>query len=215
MFTLDLKDAIYNYTKVIEMTKKEELLDIMKKNGGYVTTKILKEYKINNYFLSELVKEKQIIRIARGYYSLNDGFADNFYIILSKCKKAIFSDATALYFHNLSDRVPLVYDIAVPYGYGNCYKNSSRVSLHYIKPDNIELGLCIMKSPFGLDIKVYDMERTICDIIKNRNKMDMEIFTKALQRYSRLNNKDLHKLMRYAKKLNIDRKVREYMQVLL
>ncbi len=197
------------------MTKSEELLKIVNENNGYITTKELKKYKINNYFLNRLVKEKKLIRVARGYYTLPNGFIDNFYLILSKCKKAVFSDATALYFFDLSDRVPLIYDIAVPYGYGNCYKNIHNVCLHFIKPEYIDLGVVEIDSPFGIKIKTYDIERTICDIIKNKSKMDIEIFSKALKRYSKLKNKDLNKLMRYAKKLNIDKKVREYMEVLL
>lgn len=197
------------------MGKKDEILNLVNKNGGYITTGELKQYNINNYFLSSLVKENKLVRISRGYYTKVDGFADPFYILLTKCRKAIYSDATALYFYDLSDRVPLVYDVTVPYGYGNCYKNIDNVSLHFVKPENLELGMTEIDSPFGMKIRVYDKERTICDIIKNKNKMDMEIFTKALQKYSRSKERDLNKLMRYAKKLNIDKKVREYMEVLL
>ena len=197
------------------MTKAEKIIETAKLNNGYITTKEVKGLNINTAELTKLVKQNKLERISRGYYSLPNGFADNFYIILSKCKKAIFSDATALYFHDLADRVPLVYDIAVPYGYGSCYKNMDNICLHYIKNENINLGVIEILSPFGMKIKTYDVERTICDIIKNKKHMDIEVFTKALQRYSRLKNKNLNKLMRYAKKLNIDEKVREYMEVLL
>lgn len=197
------------------MTKAEKIIEMTKSNNGYITTNKVKQSKINTAELSKLVKQNKLIRISRGYYSLPNGFADNFYIVLSKCKKAIFSDATALYFQDLCDRVPLVYDVAVPYGYGNCYKDMKNICLHYIKAENINLGMIEIESPFGMKIRTYDIERTICDIIKNKNKMDIEVFTKALQRYSKLKNKDLNKLMRYAKKLNVDKKVREYMEVLL
>ncbi len=197
------------------MKKKEEILNIASKNGGYITTKELTKYNINSRFLTSLVKEKKLSRASRGYYILPNVFPDDFYIILSKCKKAVFSDATALYFHNLSDRIPLVYDITLPYGYGNCYKDMSNVSLHYVKNANIDLGMIEIESPFEMKIKTYDIERTICDIIKNKNKMDIEVFTKALKEYSRLKNKDLNKLMKYAKRLNVEKKVREYMEVLL
>ena len=197
------------------MRKKEELLKIVTENGGSITTKELSKYNINNYFLTSLVKEEKLIRVSRGYYTLPNTFSDDFYIILSKCKKAVFSDATALYFHNLSDRTPLIYDITLPYGYGNCYKGMPNVCLHYVKKENIDLGMIEIESPFGMKIKTYDIERTICDIIKNKNKIDIEIFVKALKEYSRLKNKDLNKLMRYAKKLNVEKKVREYMEVLL
>lgn len=197
------------------MRKKEELLKIVTENGGSITTKELSKYNINNYFLTSLVKEEKLIRVSRGYYTLPNIFSDDFYIILSKCKKAVFSDATALYLHNLSDRTPLIYDITLPYGYGNCYKGMTNVCLHYVKKENIDLGMIEIESPFGMKIKTYDIERTICDIIKNKNKMDIEIFVKALKEYSRLKNKDFYKLMRYAKKLNVEKKVREYMEVLL
>ena len=108
-----------------------------------------------------------------------------------------------------------MYDITLPYGYGNCYKDMSNVSLHYVKKELIDLGMIEIESPFGMKIKTYDIERTICDIIKNKNKMDIEVFTKALKEYSRLKNKDLLKLMKCAKKLNVEKKVREYMEVLL
>ena len=197
------------------MGKKEKILNVVNRNGGYITTKELTKYNINRRFLTSLVKEKKLIRASRGYYIFPNVFSDDFYIILSKCKKAIFSDATALYLHDLSDRIPLVYDITLPYGYGNCYKGMSNVSLHYVKKELIDLGMIEIESPFGMKIKTYDIERTICDIIKNKNKMDIEVFSKALKEYSRLKNKDLLKLMKYAKKLNIDNKVREYMEVLL
>ena len=72
-----------------------------------------------------------------------------------------------------------------------------------------------MTSPFGMKIKVYDIERTICDIIKNKKKMDSEIFAKALKDYAKSKNKNLSKLAKYAKIMKIEKKVNEYMEVLL
>ena len=197
------------------MDKALKLIDIIKNNGGYITAKEIERKNINRYHLMLLLKEGQIIRISRGYYSLKNGFADNFYIMLSKSKRSVFSDATALYLHDLSDRNPSVYDITIPYGYGNSYKDEKNVNLHYVKKELLDLGVIEMKSPFGMKVRVYDVERTICDIVKNKNRMDSEIFTRALQRYSKLKSKDLNKLMRYAKQLKIDKKVREYMEVLI
>lgn len=192
-----------------------KLIGIIKNNGGYITAKEIKEKNISRYYLRLLLKTEKIVRISRGYYSLKNGVADNFYIMLSKSKRSIFSDATALYFHNLSDRNPSIYDITVPYSAGNSYKKEKNVNLHYVRKELLDLGLTEIESPFGMKIRVYDVERTICDIIKNKNKMDLEIFTKALQGYSKLKSKDLNKLMRYAKQLKIDKKVREYIEVLL
>ena len=89
------------------MKKEEKILSIVNEKG-YIMSKDLSRKKINAYYLSKLVKENKLVRVSRGYYVLPNGFPDNFYIILSKCKKAVFSHATALYLHNLSERCPLV-----------------------------------------------------------------------------------------------------------
>ena len=83
------------------MGKKEEILNIASKNGGYITTKELTEYNINSRFLTSLVKEKKLSRASRGYYILPNTFSDDFYIILSKCKKAFFQNVRKLFFRML------------------------------------------------------------------------------------------------------------------
>ena len=135
--------------------------------------------------------------------------------MISKSKQAVYSHATALYLHDLSDRTPLRFDITVPSGYGGSLQNDNNVSLHYVNKKVINLGVEIVKSPLDMDIKCYDIERTICDIIKDKNNMDVEIYTKALKWYAERKDKDILKLMTYAKKLNIKDKVVEIMRVIL
>ena len=123
--------------------------------------------------------------------------------------------ATALYLHNLSDRTPLVYNITLPFGYSGVLQKEKNVILNFVKRELLDLGVIEITSPFGIKIKVYDIERTICDIIKNKNKMDAEIFSKALKDYAKSKNKNLSKLTKYANAMNIEKKVSEYMEVLL
>ena len=94
-------------------------------------------------------------------------------------------------------------------------QKEKNVLLNFVKKELLNLGAIEIESPFGMKIKVYDVERTICDIIKHKNKMDAEIFSKALKFYAMRKDKNINKLMRYAKKMNIEKKVAEYMEVLL
>lgn len=197
------------------MTKSEKILEMANNNNGYVVAKEVRKANINSTELTRLVRENKLERISRGIYCAPDSFYDDYYKIQSKSKNCIYSHATALYFYDLSDRTPIQLDLTVPVGYNGSLRNMQNIDLHYIKKEYLELGLTTIESPFGMKIKIYDIERTICDIIKSKKKMDIEIFTKALQKYSRIKTKDLNKLMRYAKKLNIDKKVREYMEVLI
>ena len=197
------------------MTSYDKILKMIESNNGYITTKEIVSKEIDRMFLINMVKKGMLVRISRGYYGLPSYIEDEYYKLLSKSKNARFSMATALYLHNLSDRTPLIYNITVPYGYSGSLQKEKNVVLNFVKKEILDLGVIEMTSPFGMKIKVYDIERTICDIIKNKNKIDAEIFSKALKEYARSKNKNLTKLTKYAKTMNIENKVREYMEVLL
>ena len=200
---------------MIIMSNSEKIFKLIEKNNGYVTTREVVNNKIDKKFLSDMVKKGKIVRISRGYYGLPTYIEDEYYKIASKSKNAIFSMTTALYLHNLSDRTPLVFHITLPAGYSGTLQKEKRVVINYVKRDLLDLGAIEMTSPFGMNIKVYDVERTICDIIKYKNKVDAEIFRKALKNYIKCKNKNLSKLAKYAKIMNIEKKVSEYMEVLL
>jgi hypothetical protein len=197
------------------MTNEKKVLEIIKRNDGFITSKEVVENGINNMALTRLINDGVLERISRGYYVMTGHIADDFYRIQSKSKNSVFSLATALYLHNLSDRTPLVLNMTVPYDYNGTLRSEKSVSLTFVSRDILDLGVIVIVSPFGTKLRVYDVEKTICDIIKNRNKMDAEIFSSALKNYARLKNKDLRKLVQYARVMKIENKVQEYMGLLL
>ena len=197
------------------MSDLEKILQLVQKNNGYITTKEVVDNGLNKMALKRLYDGGLLARVSTGYYSLPNIINDDYYKIISKSKNAIFSYATALFLHNLSDRTPLYFDITVPRGYGGPLQNIDTVSLHYVDNSILNLGIQTIKSPFGMDIKCYDIERTICDIIKDKNHMDKEIYTKALKWYAERKDKNMLKLAKYSKKLNIEKEVAEIMQVIL
>ena len=197
------------------MSDLEKILQLVQKNDGYITTKEVVENNLNKMALKRLCDGGMLERISTGYYTLPNMINDDYYKIISKSKNAIFSYTTALFLHDLSDRTPLYFDITVPRGYGGQLQEIKTVSLHYVDKSVLNLGMEIIKSPFGMDIKCYDVERTICDIIKDKKNMDKEIYSKALKWYAERKDKDLLKLAKYSKKLNIEKEVVEIMQVIL
>ncbi len=197
------------------MNNYDKILKYMEKNNGYITTNEALKLKVNRSYLSNLVKDKKIERVENGIYKLPSFPIDNFYILSKSSKNMCYSRATALYLHDMSDRIPLIYDITVPYNYSGNLLYNKNVSLKYVKKEIFELGMITVKTINDLEIKCYDIERTICDIIKDKNKMDKEIYSKALKEYARSKNKNLLNLVKYAKKLNIENEVTEIMEVIL
>lgn len=197
------------------MNNYEKILEIIKNNKGYITTNELTNNNIAKVYLTNMVKKGIIKRIKRGYYGLMNYIEDNFYKIYSKSKSVRFSLNTALYLNNLTDRTPLVYNITLPQGYSGALQKEDNLIITYVKKELLDLGVEEVLSPFGMKIKVYNSERTICDIIKYKNKMDAEIFAKALNIYVNSNTKNLNRLMEYSKIMNIEKKVKRIMEVLL
>ena len=199
-------DFMDNYVKI---------LDYAKSSNGYITNKEAENLGVNSTFLSNLVNDKKIERVGNGIYKLPNYPIDDFYILSKSSNRMCFSHATALYLHNMSDRIPLVYDITVPYNYNGNLLNNKNVTLRYVKDDIFPIGMIDIKTINGLTVKCYDLERTICDIIRDKNHMDKEIYSKALKEYAKNKNKDILKLVKYAKKLNVEDQVIELMEVLL
>ncbi len=197
------------------MNNYEKILNYAKENNGYITAKETESMYVSSAFLSNLVSNKKLERVGTGIYKLPEYSIDNFYILSKISKNMCYSHATALYLHNMSDRIPLIYDITVPYNYSGNLLNNKNISLRYVKDDIFELGMIEIKTINDLTIKCYDIERTICDIIKDKNRMDKEIYSKALKTYTTSKDKDILKLVKYAKKLDIEEEVVEIMEVLL
>lgn len=193
----------------------KKILDIVEKNNGYITLKELRNNEINPTFVSRMVKKGILEKYAKGYYGLSSYFPDEYFIMQAKSRYAIYSHSTALYLHNLSDRIPLYLDVTVPNNYGGVLQKEKTVKLHTSNKDIINLGVIEITSPFGMKVRVYDMERTICDIIRLKKKIDAEVFSKALKNYATRVDKNIFRLFKYSQQLNIEDKVRDYMEALL
>ena len=156
-------------------------------------------------------------RLRPGLYQLKGKVIDDFVLISSNSNRIIFSHQTALYLHDLSDRTPNVFHISVPQGYNASHikKRYEDLQVHYVKKDLYELGKTEIKSPQGNLIPVYDIDRTICDIIIDRERIDKQIFTEAIKRYFKSPNKNLRRLIKYSRIFKIEDEIRKYLEVLL
>lgn len=194
------------------MEYENKILNLFK--NDYLTTKKVVDNNIPRSYLSKLTKDNKIERISRGVYIKKNTLVDEFVVLQSKSKYAIYSNTTALYLHGFSNRIPIKYDITVKSGYKGSLQKEDNVNLFYTKDELLNLGVINYKLNSGNIIKVYDLDKTICDIIKNKKKIDAEIFNKAIRDYFYSKKKNTLKLYEYAKKMNIYNKVRDIFEVL-
>lgn len=194
------------------MEYENKILNLFK--NGYLTTKDITNNNIPRAYLTKLIKENKIERVSRGIYIKKNVLVDEFVVLQSKSKYAIYSNTTALYLHGFSNRIPIRYDITIKSGYKGSLQKEDNVNLFYTKNELLDLGVINYKLDSGNIIRVYDLDKTICDIIKNKKKIDAEIFNKAVREYFYSKKKNTLKLYEYAKKMNIYNKVRDTFEVL-
>lgn len=192
-----------------------KLQNIAKMGGGIITTSKAASVGISRTLLWKLNKENKIQRIARGQYIFEDDIQDELLSIGLRSDKIIFSHETALYLHGISDRTPLEHTLTVPTGNIPSAAVQSECKMYFIKPELHDLGRTIMKTPFGNEVSCYDLERTVCDIVRSRNKIGTETFLAALKAYVKRSDKDLNRLYNYAKQFHISGILRKYLEVLL
>lgn len=170
---------------------------------------------INNKELQRLTESGELERTSHGLYIDAEHMEDEYFITQYRCRKGIYSYETALYLHDLSDRTPLRLMLTIPNRYNTrLLKDKNNYQFFYCKPEVHEIGITTTKSPYGHDIRVYDKERTICDCIKKKDKLDSSIVLKAVKHYMSESGNDYALLLQYAQMLNIRDKVRQYLEVL-
>jgi len=193
------------------MDKKEKLKEIVNKNNGILYSKDLEKYDIHRQYLKELEESSYLKKVFRGMYVKSDKSINEFFIMSQRFQTGIYSHNTALYFYNLTDRTPIKLDMTFP---SNVRIDNEYITAHYIKSEKHLLGATKMKLEDNTTIQIYDLERTICDIIRDRNKIDPQIFNTAMKEYSKRKNKNLNLLYKYAKVFRIENKLKQYMEVL-
>ena len=117
--------------------------------------------------------------------------------------------------HGISDRIPFEHTITAPSGKVSSKAIQEECKIYYIKPELFALGKTMLTTPSGNKVAGYDLERTICDIVRSRNKVGSETFLAALKIYATSSKKDLNKLNTYATEMKIAGIVRKYLEVLL
>jgi len=191
-----------------------KIRDILKDQNGILLTSDLLKHGIPRTYLSILEKKGEVQRISRGVYSAAGCIVDEMVVIQARYKGALFSHETAAYLLDLTDRTPLFYSVTVPAGYNATSLKASGAKVYFVNRGLYQLGSITLKSPHGNDIKTLNLERTVCDVLRSRNQVDIQQINESLKRYVKNKEKDLDLLYNYARQFRIQKIVREYVEFL-
>lgn len=197
------------------MDKRIVLERLIEENNGYLLTSMAVENKVTKPFLARYVKEMEMEKVARGVYITDDVWPDELYIMQVRSSAVIFSGETALFLHCLLDREYSEISVTVPTGYNASHLKADNVQVRYAPKETYALGVCEVASSSGNKVRVYDKERSICNLIMERNKVEVQNFQTAIKEYMALKDKKISRLIEYAEKLGIRDEVMKYVEVLV
>ena len=199
------------------MDDSEAIKIIFNQHGHILTTKVLRENGFYNQKLQKLIKNGTIEQIRRGYYQLIDenSFSD-VRIITSLFPDGVLCMESALDYYGYTERTPDSWQIAVD---EKTSRTRFRISYpaitpHFVASSKFNIGISRGEIE-GTEIHIYDRERTICDCLTHRKKMDAEVFNDAIRNYLNDANRKEAVLAAYAPKLRVERKVMEILGIWL
>jgi len=193
------------------------LKEIFSAYNNVMSTAELKAKKIYYSDIQQLLQEGFIEKIRRGYYHWIEEFDGSEIVIINKLfPDAVLCMETALFYYRYSDRNPAEWNIAID---KNASRQRTKIDYPFIKAYRVEPSLLTLGESRGKidlsEVRIYDRDRTICDVLRNMNKMDKEIFNKAIQNYINDPKKNIPNLMIYAKELRVQKRVKDLIGVWL
>lgn len=208
---------MYNISMKVQDDEKmkQRIQTILQNQNGMLFTQDFVKRGIPRSYLSILEKKGEIQRIGRGIYASASTIVDDMAALQSRYRKSIFSHETALFLLDLTDRSPLFFSVTVPSGYNATALKAYGAKVYFVKPALFSLGEITAKTPGGNAVKTYSLERTLCDLIRSRNQIDVQILHEALKRYVQRKDRDLDQLVQFSRLFRIEKVLRTYIEVLL
>ncbi|MCR5603725.1 MAG: abortive phage infection protein [Lachnospiraceae bacterium] len=193
----------------------ELINDLLINNEGLITTEEVLRSGISKPSFYAIIKELDLKKAAHGVYVRDEAEIDHKYILQLKYPKAVISHESAAFIHGLLSQRPAQLSVTLNTGINPARLTGSGIKVYTVKEALLDLGKSEIQDEYGRSVSIYNIERTVCDIIRSRNKLNADIMSGVLKAYVRRSDRDLVKLMLYAKSFRLRNIIREYLEILL
>jgi len=187
---------------------------LFKKSGGIMTTKELNRKGISHYYIKRMLDKNLIESLKRGIYKLSDYDIDESIEVSSMIPNGVFCLFSSASIHELTTNIPFKYHVAIP------KKNKVRlpsyppVQLYYWDTSLYSLGIEEITKNDN-EIQVYDLEKTVCDFLKYRNKVGFDTAKEVFKTYLNRSDRNIDKLVKYSKKLRVHSTIDQFLKILI
>lgn len=190
------------------MINKSKMIEEFNKHGGILKTSELNAIGLNSRQIKKLLVQGELSKIKQGYYELSEEVNTEEIIIARLFSEAVIFLESALFYYHYTDRIPAAWQIAVDRDSEKSQYNINYpiVEPFYQEPKLLRVGVSIVRIQ-GVEIKIFDRDRTMCDVMRYERKLEKEVFSNAVMRYIKDPKKNIRQLFEYAATFNITKKV--------
>jgi predicted transcriptional regulator of viral defense system len=188
------------------------LESLFNRNKGYLTQKQTPDKSTYNHLL-KLVEEGIVERVKRGVYYYKNAVFDNTMIDIEKIvPRGVFCLYSAWAYYELSVQIPQSFNIAIEKKRKIQLPEYPPITLYYWTREYQELGV-VKQDIGGYTVRIYDLEKSVCDAVKYRTKTGTEVMAEILKNYLKRKDRNFSLLMGYAKKMRIEKILKTYLEI--
>jgi len=196
------------------MEKEEKLRNLFNESKGILTFQDLQSLGLTHYSIKRLIGDGIIERVKRGKYIHLESEEDEYSLIQQIIPLGIICLASAASIYNYTTYIPNTYHLAIKSNFYPSLPEYPPIKLHYWRKKQYGLGIISILLNES-KIRIYDKEKTVCDFLKFRKKLDANVVKEVLKAYLKDEEKDLIKLKKYSKELKIESILINYLEILL
>lgn len=205
-----------NYKDEESLNYYARINEIIDRNRGFLVTDEVTKADIPRVYISEMVKRGEIVKVERGIYLKKGIEDDELYRGQLKYKGIVYSHETALILNGVIDKkIDSTIMVTVKTGINPTRIKERGLKVFTIKEQFLDLGLITLKTPQGNEVRTYNIERSICDMVRSRNQVTDRLFARALKTYFKSDFYDDDKLMEMAKPLHVAKIIESYKKFVL
>lgn len=199
------------------MKKKDHLLEVIENNTGVITTKEVLDHGFHKDTLKALVVDGKLEKVATGLYALPHENIDEYLYFTHRIKKGVFSHETAAYLQGLTTKIPCNYVMTIMVGdnVSRVTRLKDNINFKYVDKELFEIGKVEQLSPFGRMLLTYDKERTVLDIIRDKDRIEGQIFRETIRNYFLNTDMNILKLSQYAVSMNMEDELTQYTEIMI
>lgn len=184
--------------------------------GGYLPTKALLANRVTTIQIRSMLEEGKIERVSHGnYWNLMSGRRKpKNHKMLEACmtnSKAVICALSACYFHGLIDEEPDKLYIATARTDRGGMKLTFPVSRHYFSVRAFQDDIIEKKTSSGI-IRVYGLDRSVCDCIRLEKEIGHKTVQTVVERYKNSQKRKPERLLAYADRMRFGQIARQYLR---